>query len=222
MARIAGRSTWFAWFVGLVCAAVLGALVYLAAPLGPAVGDWTVRTVANAVGQITGDTGTSAVETGSQSGPDAVAGGPVMPADCTGLVSAELHQRLEGDAQAVMSIGAGEALAGVPGLAELLGAAPVLDCRWTTPAGSTAQAIVATVGDGAVGIADEMLRALGFDCTSVGEGVECTRTTAASEGVSGLIERHRVRGTVWVASVTTGWEPDGFADAVDAAVWPPA
>ena len=36
MARVGGRSTVFAWTVGVASAAVVGALVWLAAPLVPA------------------------------------------------------------------------------------------------------------------------------------------------------------------------------------------
>ena len=35
MARIGGRNTGIAWFAGIVCAAVIAGLVYLAAPMGP-------------------------------------------------------------------------------------------------------------------------------------------------------------------------------------------
>ena len=220
VARIAGRSSWFAWFVGLLCAAVLAALVYLAAPLGPAIGDWTVRTVANGLQQLSGTPSTP--PTDGQAQPETPVAGPIVPTNCEGLFSAEQNRQLAGDVQATMSVGSGEALIAVPGIAELLGAVPALDCRWVTPAGGSAQAIVATVTEGAAGTAEEMLRALGFDCTALDGGVQCVRSTDATAEAAGSVETHVVRGTVWVASLTTGWQPDGFAEAVDAAVWPRA
>ena len=220
VARIAGRSSWFAWFVGLVSAAVLGALVYLAAPLAPAVGDWTVRTVATGIQQlVSGSTSNAPADPLAQ--PDGPVSGPVMPANCDGLFTAKQHQQLASDS-AVMSTGAGEVLVAVPGVAELLGAVPVVDCRWVTPAGGSAQALVATVAEGAVATADELLRAVGFACTPLDGGVSCVRSTAATAEAGGAVETHVIRGTVWVASVTTGWQPDGFTEAVDAAVWPSA
>ena len=50
MARLGGRSTWFAWLTGLCCLAIVAGLIGLAAPLGPVVADWTTRT-AGALGE---------------------------------------------------------------------------------------------------------------------------------------------------------------------------
>lgn len=40
MARIGGRNTAFAWFVGVVCAGIVGLLVYLASPMVPVIGNY--------------------------------------------------------------------------------------------------------------------------------------------------------------------------------------
>lgn len=207
VARLAGRNTGFAWVVGVWCAAVVGALVVLAAPMAPVVTDWTLRTLPIIGEQIAHEAGAG----------EAVAS--TVPADCDALASPELRAALRAGAPATFTAGAGEVLAGVPGLAELLAAEPAVDCRWTAADG-TAQVWVATVGDDAAATAEELLLAVGFECSAHGDGVLCTREHAAAGDAAASTESHLVRGTVWAAIVTSGWEQGGITGAVERMLWP--
>ncbi len=48
MARIGGRNTAIAWFVGVLCAGVVAGLFYLAAPMGPVMLHYVAGVLASA------------------------------------------------------------------------------------------------------------------------------------------------------------------------------
>ena len=215
VARLAGRSTWFAWLTGLCCLAIVVGLVGLAAPLAPAVADWTMRT-AGAFGERVVHELTRGGETAQEQVTTAAG---ELPASCDALALAPaLHAVLGSDAAA------GPQAAGVPhsagGLVGLLGAQPVLDCLWGT-AGSTAHAWLATTsGDAAA--ADELLRAIGFECARLGDALRCTRSAAAEGATPASTVTHLLRDGTWMIASTTGAGVDGFTAAGEGAIWPEA
>lgn len=207
MARLAGRSTRFTWFTGLCCLAIVGGLVLLAAPLAPAVVDWTVRTAGafgeHAVRELTG-AGDSAPEEGAGAAGE-------LPTQCDALGEA-LGQDAAANAEA----------AGPPesadGLVELLAAQPVLECAWAA-AGGTAHAWLAQTNAN-VAAAEELLGAGGFVCERPGDTVHCTRSAAAEAEAAASTVTHLLRGGTWMIVSATGAGADGAIGALEETLWP--
>lgn len=219
MARLAGRSTWFAWFAGVCCFAVIGALVVLATPLAPAVANWTVRTVAIVGDQFSGSEHTGSVVAAAPSLGE-VAG--TLPTTCDALSSPELLTALGAQSDVTVSSGTRQALAGVPGVAELLAAEPLIDCQWETALGAAHAWIAKTPGDARASMTEELLHAIGFACSADGDAVRCLRTHAAAGDAAASTETHLFDGAVWLVVRTDGSVPDEFSDAVAGAIWSPA
>ena len=211
MARLAGRSTWFTWFTGLCCLAIVGGLVLLAAPLAPAAVDWTVRTAGafgeHAVRELTG-AGDSAPEEGAGAAGE-------LPTQCDALGEA-LGEVLGQDAAANAEA------AGPPesadGLVALLAAQPVLECAWAAADG-TAHAWLAQTNAN-VAAAEELLRAGGFVCERPGDTVRCTRSAAAEAEAAASTVTHLLRGGTWMIVSATGAGADDAIGALEETLWP--
>src|SRR3546814_15333014 len=78
MARVSGRSLWIAWPIGVICAGVIGALVWLAAPGVPGAIDFVGTTLRGATSAPVAD------------GEDAAATPADPMTDCRGLYPARL------------------------------------------------------------------------------------------------------------------------------------
>ncbi len=216
VARLTARSTWFSWLVGLFCFAVVGGLVVMAAPMGPAVADWMRSTVTTLTAQ-----GTGSGPAGEALAPFTASEAGGLPATCAALSSPALTAALDAAGAGAPTGDVGEAPAGTVGVAELLGAQAVIDCRWGAESG-TAHAWVATVGGDAASTAEELLRASGFECETDGDAVRCVRVLSGDAGAAASTETHVVRGDLWMVATSTGWDADQFAGALEATVWPAA
>ncbi|MBZ4487608.1 hypothetical protein LQ938_02150 [Microbacterium sp. cx-55] len=202
MARIGGRNSALAWFVGLVCAGVVVTLVVLAEPAIPM------------ATQLVGDTlrgsAPKPAPTPTRT-PDAVT---TSTPECHALYSealwSELTQRAGGDPVQDASPPA----ASIASLTTALAPQVRVSCTFT---GTNTGRIATTVSDvapDAADIARATLEAGGFACAAFGDGVRCEHD--AADGV----EEQTIRDGVWIASTFSGWHPSRYTDRMVRQVWP--
>ncbi|GAA2986306.1 hypothetical protein JOD63_002294 [Microbacterium terrae] len=201
MARIGGRNRWIAVPVGLLCAAVVGALVWLALPGIPAVVEWTGDTLRR---------GTAAEAREAEPTPAQLATDGRL--DCRELYPSDLWSRmlLARDAQLKQDLSAPATAA--TGLVDALTPEVRVSCRWTGDSGTVATTL-AFVETDAAALADPALRGQGFDCSSVDDTLTCVRTEA------GVLEEHVVRGHLWLATTESTWHPEDYTERLRTYVW---
>lgn len=199
MARVGGRSTSLAWVVGLTCAAVVGALAWIAAPLLPG----TVQFVGDQLNPPTSDPAAG-------DGDDAASG---EVTECRDLYADALWTALvwTPDSELTPSTDAPESSAS--GLLDALSPKVRLTCAWTSADG-TLSTTLADVPADAGAIAGTALPALGFVCDAVDERIRCVR-----EGEDGTRETIEAGGGIWLSSVQDGWHPASYAQRVADRVW---
>lgn len=203
MARIGGRNLWLAWPVGLVCAGVVGALVWLAVPAVP-----------GTVGFV-GDTLRSATST-----PQAAAGGPVSAValdiatdlDCRDVYPPQLWGELAWTPDSLLSQTHAAPPTSVTALVDALQPDVRVSCAWRAPRG-TIVTTLSVVGADAATVADAALRGSGFFCEPFGAGVSCRRSAG------GVVEEQVVRDGLWLASVETGWIPEEYGPRLAGFLW---
>ncbi len=196
MARVGGRSLWIAWPMGVICAAVVGALLWLALPGLPGAVEFTGNMLRNS---------TSAPIAGGADG--AAAEEPAT--DCRGLYPDRLWAELTWTPDVLLSQDAA-APATTTTLTTALTPVVRFSCTWRVPDGRTAATTLATVVAGSGAVAQAALAAEGFACTADGEAVHCERTRGT------VTEIHDLRGDLWVSSVLTDWEPEEYGAQVAA------
>lgn len=192
MARVGGRSAWIAWPVGVLCAAVVAALLVLAAPGLP--------------GAVTfvGDT----LRAGSTTPPWTDAPRVPGPATtCRDLYTQRMWSELVWSPEALLT----QRHTGPLSTPEAVAAAaptPVITCHWRGEGGRWLESSVATVSaDGAAAV-ETTLSGQGFACATDADTVHCERTA------DGVTEVHELRGDRWVSSTFSGWMPDGYTAVV--------
>lgn len=203
MARIGGRNLWLAWPVGLLCAGVVGALAWIAAPALPAT-----------VGFV-GDTLRAATST-----PQAAAAGPVSAAaldvsrdlDCRNLYPSQLWGELAWTPDSLLSQTHAAPATSVTALVDALQPTVRVTCGWRAPRG-TVVTTLSVVGEDAPTVAEAALTGQGFACEPFGTGVACRRSSG------GVVEEHAVREGLWLASVETGWHPELYGTRLATFVW---
>lgn len=202
MARIAGRSNWVAWPIGVICAGVVVTLAWLSTPMVPGAVQWA------------GD-----ALRGPTSRPIA---GPISPerndntdtAACRALYTrqlwSELTARQGGDPVQDASLPSVSAVSVVAALAPTVRTT----CTW---AGASTGSIVTTVADvsrDAVAIAQAALWSQGYACEPAGDGVTCRKRDGE------VVEHITVRDGVWLSSRLEAWHPTRYTDRVSTQVWP--
>lgn len=201
MARIAGRSNWVAWPVGVICAAVVAALAVLSTPMVPPAVQWVgdaLRgpTYPPVAGSDAPDTGTA----------DTAA----CRALYTSALWSELTARTGGDPLQDASAPAVSATTVVAALEP----AVRTTCTWTAMAGGTITTTLADVDPDAVAIADAALTSQGFACSTSGAGVSCSRTDGD------VTEEITLRDGAWLSSRLDGWHPNLYSERIGAHLWP--
>jgi hypothetical protein len=203
MARIGGRNLWLAWPAGLVCAGVVGALVWLAAPAVPAT-----------IGFV-GDTLREATST-----PQAAAAEPVGTAaldesvevDCRDLYPSQLWWELAWTGDALLSQNRSAPATSVTALVDAIQPTVRVTCAWRGVQGTIVSTLSVVASDSPA-LADAALRGQGFACEPFGSGVACRRESG------GVLEEHALRDGLWLSSVETGWRPDEYGPLLAAFVW---
>jgi hypothetical protein len=192
MARVGGRSLWIAWPMGVICAGVVAALVWLAVPGVPGMVEFAGNMLRGA---------TSAPSADGAGGASAAA----EPAsDCRSLYPDRLWADLTWTPDVLLSQ---SAAAPVTATALPAALAPVVHftCTWRVSDAQRIATTVAGVAAGSTAIAEAALAADGFACTAAVDGVHCERER------DGVREIHDIRGDVWLSSQLVGWEPEDYA-----------
>lgn len=201
MARIGGRSTWIAVPAGLACAGVVGALVWLALPMGPAVVQWTGDTLRSATEQLR-----ATDQAGSGAAP------VIGAADCRELYPDALWAELTLRADARLSQDASPPATAATSVVDAIAPAVRMTCAWRSDAGEISTTL-ATIDEADAGLVESALLAQGFACAEAADVVSCART-------QGLVrEEHAIAGEVWLSSVESGWQPEGYGEQLIAHVW---
>lgn len=203
MARIGGRNLWLAWPAGLLCAGVVGALAWLAAPAIPG----TVLFV--------GDTLRAAT-----SAPEAAAARPVgqtaldgsAPIDCRDLYPEPLWGELAWTPRVLLDQTHAAPATTVTALVDALQPSVAVTCTWRAMAGTIASTLSVVSPDAAT-IADLTLRGQGFSCAPFGSGVSCRRDSGV------VVEEQTVRDGLWLSSIETTWHPEAYGARLAAFVW---
>lgn len=201
MARLGGRNVWIAVPASLLCAGVVGSLLWLSQPILPATAEWVVDAAQKAT-------------TISVTPPPAATEGRFASAevaDCRSLYPDRLWAELTWTPEALLSQDSAAPATAVAALTAALSPEIRVTCTWRAPAGSISTTVAAVGGD-AVAIAEAALEGAGFACTS-GQGLTCTRTRGA------VVEEHSVRDGLWISSVETSWHPEDYGATVAATVW---
>lgn len=216
MARIGGRNTAFAWFVGVVSLAVVLALVWLAAPMAPVVFAWTGQIVDGALNPQAAAPSTSPSPTLTPSAAPPTDTGNAGPATaCGDLYPRTLWDQLKAAPGTSLDESVEFPPSSIAGLPEALGARVTIGCTWTDAAG-TATVTVADVGPTAVETAQAVLTATGFACAPLADGVRCDLPA----GDQSPAETHVIREGRWLAVVRTFPGPPFDQATTEARVWP--
>jgi hypothetical protein len=202
MARIGGRNLWIAVPAGLMCAAVVAALVWLALPMIPVAIAWV------------GDTLRAATSRPLAAPQEVPARPPVVFDDeleCHGMYPSDLWTELVWTPDSLLSQTRSAPATSVAAVVDALTPTVRLTCSWRARAGAmTISTTLARVGADAVSIAGAALRGAGFACTGADDALSCHRTAGH------VIEEHTVRDGFWLSSVETAWHPDDYGERLAA------
>jgi hypothetical protein len=204
MAKIGDRSYWLAVPAGLLCAAVVAALTWLALPMVPITVGWVGDTLraASAPRPVP-----PAVPTAAERAAAA------QPLDCRALYPDSLWSELTLRGDVLLTQTAGPPATALTSLADALPAASRLTCSWRLQRGGGIVTTLAAVAADAVTIADATLRGQGFTCSTVGAALQCVRIRGD------VVEEHTIRAGLWLSSVETVWHPEDYGLRVAARVW---
>jgi len=198
MARVGGRNAYFAWIVGIGCAAILAVLAYLALPLMPASMAWVEQTI---------DRPESAASAAADDQTDSA-----LPAECDQLYSEALWAALRWTPGAVLNPSTDAPVTTATALVDALQPTVLLTCSWVSDSG-TVSTTLAEVATDAGAIAAAALPASGFSCTTVQDRTRCTRTDGE------LVETIESGGGLWLSTSQTGWRPADYVARVAERVW---
>ena len=203
MARIGGRNRWFAVPAGIVCAAVVGALVWLALPMVPATITWAGDTLRRATTAQPAPTPTPSIAQ------QAVAGQSV---DCRSMYSDDLWNELTWRAGSLLDQTATAPATEATSFADAVSPQVVVTCDWRFASGGIVTTLSRVDAD-AGAIAEAALAGAGFACRSENTAVVCTRDRGS------VREEHTIRDGLWLASSETDWHPEDYGDRLGRAVW---
>lgn len=203
---IGGRNGWIAWPVGIVCAGIVGALVWLAAPGVP-----------GAV-QFTGDVLRSGTEQLSQkdAAPQPIESiGTARDDDCRSLYPDGLWMQLTWNPDTVLSQSQDEPATSATAVRDALSPEVLMTCAWRHDDGGAVTTTLARVDAAAAAIAREAFTGAGFDCAAVaGTGVRCTKSSGDTTEDDVLV------GRMWLVTTQRSWHPDGYTDRLVHRLWP--
>ncbi|MGP3535887.1 hypothetical protein ACTU3I_13895 [Microbacterium sp. RD1] len=202
MARVAGRSLWIAWPIGVICGAVVVALVWLAAPGVPGAIEFT--------GNLLRSSTSAPVADGEEQ--RGAAAEPIT--DCRSLYPDRLWSELVWTPDVLLTQTFAPP-ATTTALVTALAPSVRLTCGWRAEGGARSiSTTLATVPADSGPIAQASLTAEGFTCAAETDAVHCERTRGD------VSEIHDLRGDLWVSSVLTGWAPEGYGPQVASRAFP--
>lgn len=204
MARVGGRNSWIAVPAGVICLAIVGALVWLALPMVPVSIAWVGDTLRRATApQPTA----SAVPTPAE---QAIADGRI---DCRTLYPDDLWNELTWRGGSLLNQTLSPPATTVVSLTEAVSPDVLVACEWRLESGGGIVTTLARVGADATPIAESALRGQGFACEGGGAALVCTRVQGR------VVEEHTLRDGLWLASVETTWHPEEYGARLDRNVW---
>ncbi len=198
MARIGGRNAVFAWVVGIVCAATVAGLAFLAMPMIPASFGWVMGTLTSPVSEPVAADEDEAV--------------PGAPAECRHLYGDALWTSLVRARESALTPSTDPPATTATALVDALQPAVRFTCAWSSAEGAISTTL-ADVPVDAGAIAEAALPSRGFACADHDDRVRCTRT----EG--DLVETIETGGGVWLSTTQEGWRPSDYASRVAERVW---
>lgn len=204
MARVGGRNSLIAVPAGVICAAIVAALVWMSLPMVPVTVAWAGEMLRNASKPPTAPV---AAVTPAQR----VADGASL--DCRQLYSDSLWSELSWQGRTILDQAQDPPPTEVASLAEVLAPDVRISCVWTGRDGAVVATTLAAVAPDAAGLAEAALRGQGFACTAGDGAVRCTRTTGE------VIEHHVLRAGLWLASIERAWHPDGYGARLEKTVF---
>ena len=159
MARIGGRSLWLAWPVGVLCAGVVGALVWLALPAVPGTVNWIGDTLRAA---------TSAPVAAAPSPVETAALDPDADLDCRTLYPDRLWAELTWGSDVLLDQDRTPPATSITALVDALQPVVRVTCSWRSADGQIVTTLSRVAADAST-IADAALRGQGFDCETFGD-----------------------------------------------------
>ncbi|MEV8273202.1 hypothetical protein [Microbacterium sp. NPDC077184] len=208
MARVAGRNRWIAVPVGILCAAVVGALVWLAAPMIPVSIAWVGDTLRDASARQA-----AALDREDGEVRRALAEGGV---DCRAAYPDSLWSELTWRGGSLLDQSTDAPPTGADALVDAVGPDAVVTCAWRSDAGAITTAFT-RVGEDAAGLVDAALRGQGFTCVRADDALRCDRGSAAGE--AGASEHHIVRDGLWIVTSADGAYPEEFDARLEKHIW---
>jgi len=203
MARIGGRNSWIAVPAGMLCAGVVGALVWLALPMVPVSIGWLGDTLRTATAPLPTQT---AVPTPAQ---DAAAGAAV---DCRSIYSDDLWNELMWHPGSLLGQSLAAPATDARAFADAVTADVAVTCVWRFDGGGIVTTLSRVDAD-AQAVAEPSLSSDGFACRSSDGALDCARTRGS------VVEEHTLRDGLWLVSVETGWHPDDFGARLERQVF---
>lgn len=203
MARIGGRNSWIAVPAGLLCAAVVASLVWLALPMVPVAITWV------------GDTLRSATAPRPEATPErtpaqtAAEGGAV---DCRTLYSDDLWNELMWREGSLLNQSMAAPATSATAFADAASPDVLVTCGWRFDSGSIVTTLSKVDADAAT-IAEAALAGDGFSCRTADGATRCDRTRGA------VREEHTLRDGLWLVSVESDWHPEDYGPRLDHTVW---
>jgi hypothetical protein len=204
VARVGGRNSWLAWPAGILCAAVVGTLAWLAQPMLPVSVTWVGDMLRAATTPVPPAPVVESVAT------RAIAPGDI---DCRALYPDRLWAELTWTPDVLLSQDTAPPPTEVTTLTDALAPSVRLSCHWRTEDGRTIVSTLSGVAADAGPIADASLRGQGFTCTTDADAVVCARRSGD------VIEEQTIRGGLWLSSVERAWHPDAYGARLSAHVW---
>jgi len=203
MARIGGRSLWLAWPVGVLCAGVVGALVWVALPAVPGTVNWIGDTLRAA---------TSAPVAAAPSPVETAALDPEADLDCRTLYPDRLWAELVWGSDVLLDQDRTPPATWITALVDALQPVVRVTCSWRSADGQIVTTLSRVAADAST-IAEAALLGQGFDCETFGTGVACRRQHGD------IVEEQAVRDGLWLASIETSWLPEDYGTQLAARVW---
>ncbi|WP_164861810.1 hypothetical protein [Microbacterium sp. CPCC 204701] len=194
MARIGGRNSWIAVPAGLLCAAVVAGLAYLALPMVPVTVTWIGDTLRRAT---TPQPAPAPEESIARQAADGA------QVDCRGLYPDDLWNELTWRAGSRLDQSAAPPVTQAAAFTDAVTPDVVVTCEWRSADGGIVTTLSRVDAD-AGAFAEAALGGQGFSCASTDTGLVCTRTDG------GVLEEHTLRDGLWIASAQTRWHPDEY------------
>lgn len=204
MARTGGRNSWIAVPAGLICAAIVAALVWLSLPMVPVTVAWAGEMLRNAT------TPRPQVQAADTPAGRAAAGREL---DCRALYSDSLWNELTWTGRTILDQTTDPPPTSVTSLTEVLRPDVRLTCAWTDADGGEVITTLAVVGADGASIAEAALRGQGFSCAIGDPGLHCT----SSQG--DMVETQVFRDGLWLSSVERSWLPDDYGSRLERQVF---